>query len=197
MKSKSNSKINKIVKKLSKSAQKKEDQKINMMLQRKMSEQDIEKARAKEDKKDNIVHENITLKDIDDFNTQSLIDALKASGMSTDNTTFSDMERMINNNESIRELVDTKNIRMKTFVNEEQRNIITILFGSYATLLNRYGIRFLGLERILNEFMELSPSLEGKRTEQFVTAHQALAQAVANANNRNTNNDIRDTDMKN
>jgi hypothetical protein len=180
---------------MSMTAQKKQDQKINMMLQRKMDEKHLEKERKLEDIKDKLTKNNMTVSDINEFNTQSLIDALKESGMDTTSSTFADMERMIQNNESIRELVDTKNIRMKTFVTVEQRNIITILFGSYATLLNRYGIRFQGLERILNEFMELSPSIDGKRTEQFVTAHQALAQAVANAN-KGHDNTIRDNEMK-
>lgn len=193
MQKKINSKSNS--KKLSKTAQKRKDQSINMMLQRKMDEKQLAKDREMQDVKDKLIHKNMTIKDVNDFNTASLIDALKESGMDASNSTFADMERMVNNNESIRELVDTKNIRMKTNVTEEQRNIITILFGSYDTLITRYGIRFRGLERILNEFMEISPSIDGLRTEQFVTAHQAIAQAVANANKGNDNS-IRENEMK-
>lgn len=180
-------------KKISKTAQLKEDRKINNTILKKFEEQQLKKDREKEDKKDKIKQIDLTK-----FNSTQLNEALKSSGVNTSSSNvFEDMERMVNNNESIRELVDIKNIRMKTNVTEEQHKIIVILRSSYLTLKYRYNIEFIGLRDILSEFVELSPSIDGKRAEQFVTAHQAVAQAVANANNHG-NNQIRETnDMKN
>lgn len=85
---------------------------------------------------------------------------------------------------------------MKTNVTDEQHKYIVILYGSYKTLLQRYGIDFKGLRTILDEFIEISPSIDGKRAEQFVQAQQSLAQAVANANAGSHGNNIRSEDMK-
>jgi hypothetical protein len=186
---------------ISKNAQLKEDRKINNMILKKFEAQELAKDRMIEDKKDkiNTTKEKIgTTIDLSKFNSTQFNEALKSSGINTTSSNvFEDMERMVNNNESIRELVDNKNIKMKTRVTEEQHKIIVILRGSYLTLKYRYGIEFIGLRDILSEFIELSPSIDGERAGQFVTAHQAVAQAVANAN-QGHNNQIRDSsDMKN
>lgn len=158
-------------KKMSKSRIKRENQKINSQIIRKFSEKTLD-----EDRKDADIKEKNN-----DFNPKDFINALNNSGVNTKDSVFSDMERMLNSNEAIRELVDIKNIRMKTKVTDEQHKIIVILYGSYKSLLTRYGIDFKGLRTILDEFIEIAPSIEGKRAEQYVTAHQAVAQALANA----------------
>lgn len=183
-------------KKLSKTAQKRKDQQINVMLAKKFEEKLLEKDRKEADKKDKIVHKPLPEK-ITNFNSTNFMDALKNSGLDSNSTTFADMERMINSNESIRELVDIKNIRMKTKVTEEQHHIIVILFNAYNTMRKRYGINVESWQNLLNEFIEIAPSIEGKRAEQFVTAHQALAQAVADANKGSSGAIREPNEMKN
>lgn len=187
-------------KKLSKSAKIRQDQKINVQLRKKFEEKLLEKDRLKEDLKDGMLSDGkITTDEIKEFNSKSLnsaLESLKESGIDASSNPFADMERMLNNNEAIIQLVDVKNIRMKTNVSDEQHKIIVILYGVYKTLLTRYGIDFKGLRTLLDEFIEIAPSISGQRSEQFVTAHQAMAQAIANAKGQNTNA-IRDTsDMK-
>jgi hypothetical protein len=166
-------------KKISKSAQKRKDQKINSMIIQKFKEQerDIEKKISDKEKFEHM--------DIKSLNSKSLMDALKNSGMDASSDVFSDMERIVNNNESIRELVDIRNIRMKTKVTEEQHKMLVMLGSAYNTLLSRYGINFMALKDILGEFIEIAPSIDGKRAEQFVDAHKSLSQALANAHSPN------------
>lgn len=172
---------------LSKTAQLKKDRAINKIIRKTLDAKDIEDARAIEDAKDPIINvQEPSGADIQHFNSKMFIDALKDSGVNTESESlFADMERIVNNNESIRELVDVKNIRMKTNVTEEQHKYIVILYGAYRTLLSRYAIDFKGLRMVLDEFIEIAPSIEGNRASQFVTAHQAMAQAVANASHNN------------
>jgi hypothetical protein len=181
-------------KKISKSAQLKEDQHINVMLRKKFDKKVLEKERKEADKDDIIIHENLDLKDLNKFNSASLIEAMKNSGLDTGGSVFADMERIVNNNESIRELVDIKNIRMKTKVTEEQHHIIVVLANVYNTLLIRFNINHIALKNLLSEFIEIAPSIDGERAGQFVTAHQAVAQAVANA--QHNSNAIREPDGK-
>lgn len=161
-------------KKLSKTAQKKLDQKINVQLRQKYEQKILDEQRIKEDLKDGV--HKIDANDIKNFNSKSFMEAMKESGIDTKNDIFADLERVISNNESVKELVDVKNIRMKTNVTDEQHKIIVILYGAYKSLLQRYGIDFKGLRVILDEFIEIAPSISGVRAEQFVDAHKAIAQ---------------------
>lgn len=181
-------------KKLSKTAQLSKDRDINRELRKAFNNKILEQDRKKEDEKEKIISQ-VKSKGVENFNSESFIEALKESGVDSGSSIFADMERIVNNNEPIKELFEIKNIRMKTNVTEEQHHIITILFGSYDTLLNRYHIRFRGLERILNEFIELAPSIDGQRAGQFVEAQQAVAQALANAN-KGSNNIREPNEMK-
>lgn len=179
------------MKKLSKTARLKEARAINKRLRQEYESTLLEQERTKEDLKDGIkpkssskkqIKAEITTNDINKFNDKSFIEALKDSGVNTSsNNVFADMERMVNSSEAIRELVDIKNIRMKTKVTDEQHKYIVMLYGAYHSLKNRYGIDFIGLRNILDEFIEIAPSIDGKRSEQYVTAHQAVAQALVNA----------------
>jgi hypothetical protein len=175
------------MKKLSKTAQKRKDQKINVILKNKAIQKFKEQDRKKEDEKDHIKHidKDFNLKD---FNSKEITEALKTSGIDVKNDTFADMERMLSNNESIKELVDIKNIRMKTNVTDEQHKIIVILYGAYKALLMQFNIDFRGLREILDQFIEIAPSINGKRAEQYVEAHQAIAQQnMANKNMQSGN----------
>lgn len=182
------------MKKISKTAQLKKDRAINKQIVHVVEQKILQKERNIEDKKDNI--KNLNINDIKKFNSNSFMEALKNSGIQEPTgSVFADMERIVNNNESIRELVDIKNIRLKTKVTEDQHKIIVILYNAYYTMLRTYGINVRSWENLLNEFIELSPSIDGGRAEQFVTAHQAVAQAVANA--QHNNNAIREpSEMK-
>lgn len=186
-------------KKTSKTTLKRQDQKINVALRKKYEAQMLDKDRKLQDFKDEYIKSTMTenkAPDIQEFNAKNFLEAMKDVGLDTSNTSpFADMERMVNSNEAIRELVDIKNIRMKTKVTEEQHRYIVILYGEYNTLLKRYGIAFSGLANVLNEFIEIAPSIEGKRAEQFVTAHQAVAQALANLQ-ANNNAMRQQTEMK-
>lgn len=163
------------MKKLSKTAQKIKDQKINVMLKNKTIQKFKEQDRKKEDEKDHIKHIDKDF-NLNDFNSKEITEALKTSGIDVKSDTFADMERMLSNNESIKELVDIKNIRMKTNVTDEQHKIIVILYGAYKALLMQFNIDFRGLREILDQFIEIAPSIDGKRAEQYVEAHQAIAQ---------------------
>lgn len=177
------------MKKLSKTAKKKQAQKINVALMKKFNSKILEKDRKIADEKDPIIISD-NMEEIKDFNSKSvkdLLQTLKGSGIETVSNPFADMERIVNNNESIVQLYDTKNIRMKTKVTDEQHKIVVTLAGIYNTLLSRWGFDFRGLRNLLDEFIETAPSIDGERSVQFVTAHQALAQAVANANRGNPN----------
>lgn len=176
------------VKNLSKTAQKRIDQKINVQLAKRFIAENLESDRNIEDAKDKITVKSKRL-DVNNFNSKSFIDAMKESGLNIEgnNTLFSDMERAINKNDSIVELVDIKNIRMKTVVSDEQHKYIIILNNAYNTMKKRWGVDVESWRNILQEFIELSPSIEGKRAGQFVTAHQALADAVAKANAGSSN----------
>lgn len=81
----------------------------------------------------------------------------------------------MNKREAIVELVDLRNIKMKANLSEEQRNTIVILLSTYNKL-QTYGIRMKVLYDICNEFIEMSPSVDGKRAEQYVEAHKSSLQ---------------------
>jgi hypothetical protein len=177
--------------KKSKNSKKREAQKINKQILQQHDIKEIEDKRKEIDSTEEYIHKNIDMKDL---KGEEFFKALKESGIDAGKDSFEDFERMLGSNEAIRELVDIKNIKLKTNVSDEQHKIIVMLYGSYKTLLERYNIDFKGLSVILSEFIELSPSIQGKRAEQYVEAHKSIAQQLANA--KNNDNAIRGNEMK-
>lgn len=83
--------------------------------------------------------------------------------------------------EAIIELFDLKNIKMKANLSEEQRNALTILMAYYNKAISigkelGVDINLESIKFICAEFIEMSPSIEGKRAEQFVEANKAAQQ---------------------
>jgi hypothetical protein len=163
-------------KKLSKSAQLLKDRDINKQLRTALEAKQLQDDREHADNKEKA----------DNKISNELLEALKNAGVDTKSTVFADMERALNSNEAIRELVDSKNINLKTVVSSDQHKAIVILKSAYESLLKNYGIDFKGLHDLLIEFIELSPSIEGLRAKQYVEAHQAIAQALVNAQQNNS-----------
>jgi hypothetical protein len=90
----------------------------------------------------------------------------------------------INKKEPIIELFDLKNINLKANISEEQRNIIVILMATYNQAVS-YGVDLSCIKLICADFVEMSPSIDGKRAEQYVDAHRQAINQFMNPMNQN------------
>jgi hypothetical protein len=95
----------------------------------------------------------------------------------------------LSQNEPIKELVNIQNIKLKTNVTDEQRMALVVL-NSYYEYSKKLGLELTVLGQILSEFIVLAPSVDGKRSEQFVDAHKAFVQnqQMQQQNNNQLNN---------
>lgn len=155
-------------KKLSKTAQKRELQKLNRQIHVNAEQRELNKER----------------KIIDDSESK-LINDLQNS-----KTLMDDFDTQLSSNEPERELVTGKNIKFKTELNEEQRCAISILYDSYMEFLERWNIDITALKRVLDEYVDFGASLGRKSRTEFVTARQATAQQNQLQNQNNMQSQI-------
>lgn len=104
-----------------------------------------------------------------------------------------ELDKKLEKKEAIVHLFDIENVKFKANITEEQRNIIASLMAAYnyAKLLGvsisemlkqvydfdaKININIEAFQFIIKEYVEYSPSLEGKRAEQYVDAHKAQIQ---------------------
>lgn len=76
----------------------------------------------------------------------------------------------VSSSEPIRELVNPRNIKLKTEVTDDQRADISRLYYAYLEF-ERLGIAFDGLRNVLDEFVTFGVSVGRKGRGEFVDAH--------------------------
>jgi hypothetical protein len=149
---------------ISKTAKRRELQKLNAQLHTQFVQSEIEKEREVADKKDALQIAQHEKSVIDDFETQ------------------------LTSNEPIRELFNQKNIKFKTQITEEQRNAVSILYHAYL-LCKSYSMHFEGLKFVLDEYIDFGVSIDRQGRSEYVDAHKATIPAN-NQNNQNNQNGV-------
>jgi hypothetical protein len=138
----------------------------------------------KQNKKVNDELDKQMVREIHDF-TQSEQDKEKEKSI------LDKLDEKLDKKEPIIQLFDIQNIKLKANLTEEQRNTIVILMATYnegihlgAQLSQELGFPvYLDLniiKMIVDEYVDYSPSIDGKRAEQFVDAHKAQVQQFMN-----------------
>lgn len=92
-----------------------------------------------------------------------------------------DFEESFTSNEPLRDIFSSKNIKFKTELSEEQRSAISILYDTYMEFLSKWNINITSLKNVLDQYVDFGASVGRKSRGEFVQAHQAWAQAQANA----------------
>jgi hypothetical protein len=116
--------------------------------------------------------DNIIFQKIEDEKFKAIKNEVETSD---DDTILEKFKEQVSKKEAIVELVDLKNIKMKANLTQEQRDAITILLAIYKKLL-KDGYEINAIWDICKEFIEMSPSIDGKRAEQYVDAHKSSLQ---------------------
>lgn len=149
------------MKRVSKTARKKKEQHINRLQFEEWKHKDYVETKQK------AINEEKLNEELDkkyDKNTESPI--------MSDDDLLNKFNEQLQKKEAIVELVDLKNIKMKANISQEQRDAIVILLSIYEKLSNE-GYKIKAIWNICKEFIEMSPSIEGKRAEQYVEAHKS------------------------
>lgn len=106
-----------------------------------------------------------------------------------------DFETQLSSNEPIRELFNSKNVKFKTELTQEQRSAVSILYQTYRKLLLK-GFDLPALKFVLDEYIDFGVSIDRKGRSEYVDAHKSyLQQQAIQGNQQNQQQNLQNIKM--